>query len=89
MLLNGFSVFFPGQWSAASFLTAYIGIPIFLTLYFGHRLWHKQDSWVKAPSDVDLHSGLDEILVFEDMNGVEMGDDKGDFLHRVWNKIRT
>ncbi|KAF5234840.1 hypothetical protein FOXYS1_15686 [Fusarium oxysporum] len=89
MLLNGFSVFFPGQWSAASFLTAYIGIPIFLTLYFGHRLWHKQDSWVKAPSDVDLHSGLDEILVFEDMDGVEMGDDKGDFIHRVWNKIRS
>lgn len=31
-LINGFTVFFPENWSASSFLTAYIGIPIFLSV---------------------------------------------------------
>ncbi|PMD48210.1 putative proline-specific permease [Hyaloscypha variabilis F] len=29
-LINGFDVFFPGRFTASSFLTAYVGIPIFL-----------------------------------------------------------
>lgn len=39
-LTNGFQVFFPTQWSAADFLAAYITIPIFLGLYFGHKIWY-------------------------------------------------
>lgn len=31
-LINGFTVFFPENWSASSFLTAYIGIPIFFVV---------------------------------------------------------
>ncbi|KAK3072312.1 hypothetical protein LTR53_007045 [Teratosphaeriaceae sp. CCFEE 6253] len=38
-LTNGFQVFFPGHWSVADFLAAYITIPIFLALYLGHKVW--------------------------------------------------
>nr|POF17744.1 proline-specific permease [Quercus suber] len=38
-LTNGFSVFFPSQWSISDFLAAYITIPIFLALYFGHKIY--------------------------------------------------
>jgi len=38
-LTNGFHVFFPQNWSAANFLAAYITLPIFLTLYVGHKVW--------------------------------------------------
>jgi amino acid transporter len=64
-LINGFSVFFPSKWSVSSFFTAYIGIPAFLVLYFGHRIvfWH--DPWAWRPEDVDLHTGLDEIIAAE------------------------
>ncbi|KAH6962388.1 amino acid permease/ SLC12A domain-containing protein [Ilyonectria sp. MPI-CAGE-AT-0026] len=89
MLLNGFSVFFPGQWSASVFLTAYIGIPIFLSLYFGHRLWHKQDPWLKAPSDIDLHSNLEEILICEGIGETEVGDKKSYVIRRVWKRIHS
>ena len=38
-LTNGFQVFFPKEWSVADFLAAYITLPIFLALYFGHKIW--------------------------------------------------
>ncbi|KAI7219326.1 amino acid permease [Hortaea werneckii] len=50
-LTNGFQVFFPSNWSASDFLAAYITIPIFFGLYFGHKIWMstyyvmKERSW--------------------------------------------
>ena len=61
-LINGFTVFFPGRFSASDFLTAYIGIPIFLGLYFGHRLVFWRDKWAWDPEEVDLQTGLQEII---------------------------
>lgn len=65
VLINGFDVFFPGRFTASSFLTAYVGISIFLTIYVGHRLVHWQDNWFRRPEDVDLTSGLEDILAAE------------------------
>ena len=61
-LTNGFTVFFPKNWSASSFLTAYIGIPIFLVMYFGHRAYFWKDSWAWAPDEVDMQTGLQEVI---------------------------
>ena len=68
VLINGFDVFFPSRWSASSFLTAYVGIPIFLTIYFGHRLWRHRhhDGWLRTPEEVDLSSGLQDVLATEE-----------------------
>ncbi|KAF2859108.1 hypothetical protein K470DRAFT_109188 [Piedraia hortae CBS 480.64] len=38
-LTNGFSIFFPSQWSVSNFLAAYITLPFFFILYFGHKFW--------------------------------------------------
>lgn len=65
VLINGFDVFFPGRFSASSFLTAYIGIPIFLAIYFIHRAVHSRDPWAREPQQVDLLSGLQDILAAE------------------------
>lgn len=64
-LINGFDVFFPGRFNASSFLTAYVGIPIFLAIYLGHRVFHFRDSWARRPEAVDLVSGLQDILAAE------------------------
>ncbi|KAJ5680227.1 hypothetical protein N7536_011366 [Penicillium majusculum] len=53
-LLNGFTVFFPSEWSTASFLSAYIGLPVFLILYFGHRFVYRKDPWAIPSEFVDL-----------------------------------
>lgn len=65
VLINGFDVFFPGRFTASSFLTAYVGIPIFLAVYFGHRGMHFRDGWLRRPEAVDLVSGLEDILAAE------------------------
>jgi yeast amino acid transporter len=56
-LLNGFDVFFPENWSTSSFLTAYIGLPLFLVFYFGHRIYNWSDPWLIDPKSVDLSVG--------------------------------
>lgn len=66
MFLQGFKVFVPGNWNTSTFLTSYIGIPIFLAFYFGHKLKKgMNDPWVIPASEVDMKSGLEEIIVNE------------------------
>ncbi|KAJ5580331.1 uncharacterized protein N7459_006316 [Penicillium hispanicum] len=62
MLINGFTVFFPSEWSVSNFFTAYIGIPAFLMLYFGHRALFWSDPWAWRPDEVDMQTGLQEII---------------------------
>jgi amino acid transporter len=65
LLCNGFSVFFPGQWSVSSFLTAYVGAFGFLVIYLVHRVLNWKDPWIYKPEDVDLISGMDEVEALE------------------------
>lgn len=65
-LLNGYTVFFPGRFTAASFLTAYIGIPVFFIMYFGHRIVFRKDKWAWSPEEVDLQTGMDEVNAAEE-----------------------
>jgi amino acid transporter len=64
-LLNGYDCFWPQNWSASTFLTAYIGIPIFLVIYFGHRVYAWHDPWAHASESVDLTTGMEQILAEE------------------------
>ncbi|KAF2206852.1 hypothetical protein CERZMDRAFT_63158 [Cercospora zeae-maydis SCOH1-5] len=64
-LINGFNVFWPDHWSPSSFLTAYIGIPLFLIIYFGHRIYAHHEPWAHPPEQVDLHTGLEEVIAEE------------------------
>ena len=36
------------------FMSAYIGLPVFLILYFGHRFVYRKDAWAIPPEFVDL-----------------------------------
>ncbi|QDS67557.1 hypothetical protein FKW77_003089 [Venturia effusa] len=65
-LINGFNVFWPENWSASSFLTAYVGIPIFLAIYLGHRVYARNDPWAHPPELVDMQTGLEEVLAEEE-----------------------
>jgi len=55
-----------GQMNASSFLTAYLGIPIFLGLYFDHKVFAgRQDSWYRCADAMDLKTGLEGIIAEE------------------------
>ncbi|KAF6822539.1 amino acid permease [Colletotrichum plurivorum] len=56
---NGFDAFFPGRFSAKTFVPPYIDIPIFLALFLGYKFVHKT-KFVKL-SEMDLWSGKAEI----------------------------
>jgi amino acid transporter len=64
-LINGFDVFFPEKWNISSFFTAYVGIPMFLCFYGGHRIWAWHDTWAYDPKEVDMVTGLDRVLAEE------------------------
>lgn len=62
LLANGFTVFYPGRFSASGFLTAYVGIPLFLAFYLGHKFTvGRKDPWFIAPEHVDLTTNLREV----------------------------
>ncbi len=56
-ITNGYSCFFPGAFSASSFLAAYITLPIFLVLYIGHKIATKNWRWCKTVEEIDVISG--------------------------------
>ncbi|CAG8955986.1 hypothetical protein HYFRA_00008842 [Hymenoscyphus fraxineus] len=64
-LINGFDVFFPEKFNASSFLTAYIGIPLFLSIYAIHRFLHRNEPWLIPSEEVDLHTGIDFVIANE------------------------
>ncbi|KAI0892369.1 proline-specific permease [Annulohypoxylon nitens] len=79
-LTNGFQVFFPSQWSASSFLAAYITIPIFLVLYFGHKLVYRTRFAIRV-EDVDVWTGKKEM---DDMSAADREPVPRNWLERAW-----
>lgn len=63
-LLNGFHVFFPSQWNVSEFLTAYIGIVLFVVLYFGHKFTlGRKDRWLIPAEEIDLVYSAEAAVV--------------------------
>jgi amino acid transporter len=73
----------------ATFITAYLGIPLYLVLIFGHKLVTKSKG-VK-PLECDFYTGKDiidrqeeEFLAAQDAHKAEKGDDRGAAFYRRW-----
>ncbi|KAL5333075.1 amino acid permease/ SLC12A domain-containing protein [Aspergillus crustosus] len=65
VLINGFTSFWPENWSASNFFTAYVGIPAFVVLYVVHRIVFWSDPWAWDSKDVDLQTGVEEVIAAE------------------------
>lgn len=62
LLMNGFTQFCLGRFTASGFLTTYLGIPIFLMLWLGHKfVVGRRDPWAQHPLETDLTTGLREV----------------------------
>ncbi|KAH9957982.1 general APC amino acid permease, partial [Lactifluus volemus] len=57
ILVNGYKVFF--VWNTNDFLTAYINIPIFFTLWIGWTLYMRLPFW--RPRDMDFVTGIPSV----------------------------
>lgn len=78
-LTNGFDAFFPGRFSAKSFIPPYIDIPIFLSLFLGYKLV-KGTRFVTL-EEMDIWSGKAEIDRLEPTWPVVKARN---WLQRVW-----
>lgn len=76
---NGFDCFFPGNFSAKTFIPPYINIPIFLALFCGYKFIMKTE-FVKL-SEMDLWSGKAEIDRLEPTWPVRK---PRNWLERIW-----
>jgi amino acid transporter len=79
-LTNGFQVFVPSQWSASSFLAAYITIPIFAVLYLGHKLWFRTPFAIKI-EDIDVITGKKEM---DELEAMDQEPIPRNWLEKVW-----
>ncbi|MCJ1450203.1 hypothetical protein MMC28_000532 [Mycoblastus sanguinarius] len=79
-LTNGFQVFFPGNFSAGSFLAAYITIPVFLALYLGHKMWTRTP-WIWKFEEVDVWTGKEEADRMEEEDIAPAGKT---LLEKIW-----
>ncbi|KAB8072592.1 amino acid permease-domain-containing protein [Aspergillus leporis] len=59
-LTNGYAIFFPVQFTAASFLVSCIIVVIFLVRYLGRKLWY-HTPWCDKVSELGAFSGKEEI----------------------------
>ncbi|CAI4214237.1 unnamed protein product [Parascedosporium putredinis] len=78
-LTNGFQIFWPSNFNAADFLAAYITIPVFFVLYFGHKIIYRTP-WARKIPDVDVVTGVREM---EEMEASE----EERVPQTVWQKI--
>lgn len=76
---NGFDAFFPGNFSAKTFIPPYIDIPIFASLFLGYKFIMKT-KFVRV-EDMDLWSGKAEIDALEPYWVVPKARN---FLERMW-----
>jgi len=79
-ITNGFQVFWPGKFSAANFLAAYITLPIFLALYLGHKIV-KRTPFARRIDEIDVVSGVKEMNELAEM---EVERKPKNFLQKVW-----
>lgn len=66
-ITNGFTVFVGGSFTGADFVAAYITLPIFAVIYFGHKIWTKNTQWLRPISQIDIFTGMEEADALERM----------------------
>ncbi|KAJ5833971.1 hypothetical protein N7474_002282 [Penicillium riverlandense] len=76
---NGFDAFFPGHFSAKTFVPPYIDIPIFVSLFLGYKVVKKTK--LVELDDLDLWSGKDEA---DRLESIWEEPKPRNFIERIW-----
>jgi yeast amino acid transporter len=81
-ITNGFQFFFHEEWDLKGFIAAYITIPIFLLLYFGHKVVYRTP-WAKRVQNIDVMTGKKEMDELEMMDRENETEPKN-WIQKVW-----
>ncbi|KAH8929887.1 amino acid permease [Atractiella rhizophila] len=83
-ITNGFQIFLHGNWSTASFVAAYLSLPIFAVLWVGYKFGWKT-RFVRI-EDMDFDTGRRELDAMQEEEDAKYQPPQG-FLARVWDWI--
>ncbi|KAH8658054.1 AAT family amino acid transporter [Xylariales sp. PMI_506] len=91
LLANGFTLFYPGQFTVSGFFTTYVGIPLFIALWLGHKLTvGRQDAWLTTPKTMDFVTDVREVEADAEMwNQMENDKEQAQGGGRQWWKFIT
>ncbi|CCG82790.1 Predicted protein [Taphrina deformans PYCC 5710] len=80
ILFSGFYVFLEGNWSVSSFLTAYLGAPIYATMYFGYKFIMKTS--IIPLAEIDIQTGRND-------SDIQLAQREGEqsWLKRVYSAV--
>ncbi|KAK3329937.1 proline-specific permease [Apodospora peruviana] len=79
-LTNGFSVFVASMWNYQDFLAAYITLPAFALLYFGHKIWFRTP-FLKPLPEIDVVTGKKEM---DDLCAADVDPVPKNIMQRIW-----
>ncbi|RDL30169.1 Uncharacterized protein BP5553_10447 [Venustampulla echinocandica] len=79
-LTNGFQIFWPNKFNATDFLAAYITLPIFLALYFGHKIYFRTRFAIPV-AEIDIISGKKEMDELAEMEQPRVAKN---LLQKIW-----
>jgi len=82
IVFNGFQVFLSESWNINGFVTAYIGLPIFLCFYLFWKVF-KRSVFVRV-WDMDFVIGRRELIKMEQEESAKYVEPKG-FLAKAWD----
>ncbi|KAH8144300.1 uncharacterized protein LAJ45_11725 [Morchella importuna] len=63
IIISGFDVFFPQNWSVSDFFATYSGILMFAVPFIGHKLWYRTK--LTRPAEIDIWTGKEEVDAYE------------------------
>ncbi|EOD45441.1 putative amino acid permease protein [Neofusicoccum parvum UCRNP2] len=82
IFFSGFDVFFPGNWSAATFITCYLNIPIFAAMYIIAKFSIRSP----MPSLAEI-SFMPELREISDERATWEHEDKPSVIGKMWKNI--
>ncbi|KAH7374125.1 amino acid permease [Cadophora sp. MPI-SDFR-AT-0126] len=85
VIFSGFDVFFPGNFSASSFLTCYLNIGIFAVLYIGFKFLLK--SRVISMEDINFGPELRSIRDWKEFEAIEAEKSHVSLVKKIWGKV--
>lgn len=82
ILICGFDVFFPENWSGKNFMSAYCGVLLFAVPFIGHKVYsfYVKGERMRPPHEIDIYTGKAEVDEYERLNPDPVA-------RNVWEKI--
>lgn len=79
-ITSGFQIFIGDNWDVQNFIAAYVTLPIFFILYFGHKIYYRTRFAIPIP-EIDVITGKKEM---DELEAMDVPPVAKNWLQKVW-----